>query len=84
MKSGGGTIVYGSQGNVYGPGGQGVLKDYNGRDVLYFHYGKSSYLSYPESLLTSSVPTQVSYRDEDKLLGWLYIDYEDGWPKLVY
>jgi len=67
MKGGGGDIVYGSHGNVYGPGGQGVI-NYNGRDVVYFHY----------------VPTQVSYRDDDKLLGWLYVDYDEGWPKLVY
>jgi len=39
MKKGGGSIVYGSHGYVYGPGGQGVLKNYKGRDVLYFHYG---------------------------------------------
>lgn len=40
LKEGGGTVVYGSHGYVYGPGGQGVLKNYKGRDVLYFHYGE--------------------------------------------
>ncbi|KAF2437171.1 endo-1,5-alpha-L-arabinosidase [Tothia fuscella] len=68
MKNGGGSVVYGSHEYVYGPGGQGVLKNYNGRDVLYFHY----------------VPTYVSYIDEDKRLGWDYIEYVDGWPVLVY
>ena len=42
MKNGGGSIVYGSHDYVYGPGGQGVLKNYKGRDVLYFHYGQFS------------------------------------------
>lgn len=42
--SGGGTKVLESHGNVYGPGGQGVLVDtaYSGT-VLYYHYGKSSW-----------------------------------------
>lgn len=34
LKQGGGYIVYGSHSYVYGPGGQGVLADYRGRDVL--------------------------------------------------
>lgn len=44
MKNGGGYVAFGSHGYVYGPGGQGVLKDYNGRDVLYFHYGELRHL----------------------------------------
>jgi len=42
LREGGGTVMYGSVGYVYGPGGQGVLKGYNGKDVLYFHYGEST------------------------------------------
>lgn len=38
LRNGGGYIVYGSHDYVYGPGGQGVLSGYNGRDVLYYHY----------------------------------------------
>lgn len=34
LTAGGGYIVYGSHDYVYGPGGQGVLTDYYGRDVL--------------------------------------------------
>jgi len=34
LKAGGGYIVYGSHDYVYGPGGQGVLTGYQGRDVL--------------------------------------------------
>jgi arabinan endo-1,5-alpha-L-arabinosidase len=35
----GGTLVLGSHGNVYAPGGQGVAVD-AGRIVLYYHYGE--------------------------------------------
>lgn len=40
--SGGGTKVLESHGNVYGPGGQGILVDtaYDGA-VMYYHYGES-------------------------------------------
>lgn len=34
---GGGEIVYGSNGDTYAPGGQGVLRD-GDTDVLYYHY----------------------------------------------
>ncbi|CAL5868061.1 uncharacterized protein PFLUO_LOCUS2284 [Penicillium psychrofluorescens] len=37
LLDGGGTIVYGSNGDVYAPGGQGVLRD-GDTDVLYYHY----------------------------------------------
>ncbi|KAK4962495.1 hypothetical protein LTR10_000121 [Elasticomyces elasticus] len=68
LKAGGGNIVFGSHDYVYGPGGQGVLSNYRGRDVLYYHY-----------VNTNLNPT---YKDELKLLGWNYINYIDGWPVL--
>ncbi|KAI5795125.1 glycoside hydrolase family 43 protein [Geopyxis carbonaria] len=37
MKEGGGSVVFGSHGYVYGPGGQGVLVD-GKKDILYYHY----------------------------------------------
>ena len=40
MASGGGTTIMGSQGNVYAPGGQGVVTAANGTDILYYHYCK--------------------------------------------
>ena len=39
---GGGTTVLASHGNVYAPGGQGVLRDPAHGDVLYYHYCKRS------------------------------------------
>ena len=35
----GGTEVLGSHGDIYAPGGQGVMED-NGRTVMYYHYGE--------------------------------------------
>lgn len=34
LAEGGGSLVYGSHGDTYGPGGQAVLSNYRGRDVL--------------------------------------------------
>jgi arabinan endo-1,5-alpha-L-arabinosidase len=36
-RNGGGTLVLASHGDVFGPGGQGVLEDKRG-SVLYYHY----------------------------------------------
>lgn len=37
LVKGGGELVYGSNGDTYAPGGQGVLRD-GDTDVLYYHY----------------------------------------------
>ncbi|KAJ5634856.1 hypothetical protein N7528_002698 [Penicillium herquei] len=37
LVDGGGELVYGSNGNAYAPGGQGVLFD-GENDILYYHY----------------------------------------------
>lgn len=47
LVDGGGYIVYGSHDYVYAPGGEGVI-NYNGRDVLYYHYGVFVGLDLPE------------------------------------
>ncbi|KAJ5729323.1 uncharacterized protein N7483_003831 [Penicillium malachiteum] len=39
LVSGGGELVYGSNGNAYAPGGQGVVFD-GENDILYYHYCK--------------------------------------------
>lgn len=38
LVDGGGTVVYGSNDDVYAPGGEGVLND-GQTDVLFYHYG---------------------------------------------
>ncbi|KAK6385274.1 hypothetical protein LTR65_009315 [Meristemomyces frigidus] len=60
----GGTLVLGSHGVVYGPGGQGVYDDPTYGPVLYYHY----------------VDTTIGYADADKLLGINQIDFSSGWP----
>lgn len=62
--SGGGTLVLGSHGTVYGPGGQGVYDDESLGWVLYYHY----------------VDTTVGYADADKKLGINTITWTNGWP----
>jgi arabinan endo-1,5-alpha-L-arabinosidase len=39
----GGTTILASHGDVYAPGGQGVMSNGTGRDVIYYHYGKCGY-----------------------------------------
>jgi arabinan endo-1,5-alpha-L-arabinosidase len=60
----GGTLVLGSHGIVYGPGGQGVYDDPTYGVVLYYHY----------------VDTNIGYTDADKVLGINTIDFSSGWP----
>ncbi|CAN6644925.1 hypothetical protein TRVA0_020S02520 [Trichomonascus vanleenenianus] len=68
MAEGGGYRVFGSHGNIYGPGGQGVFTDDDGQDIIYYHY----------------VDLRVSLLDEDKRLGWNYLNYDkNGWPYLA-
>ncbi|KAI9697346.1 MAG: hypothetical protein M1820_007852 [Bogoriella megaspora] len=66
MNSGGGDIILGSHNNIYAPGGQGVLSNVNGRDILYYHY----------------IDTNRGYSDGQKLMGYNYISYTNGWPSL--
>ncbi|KAH9838809.1 putative arabinan endo-1,5-alpha-L-arabinosidase A [Teratosphaeria destructans] len=63
-QDGGGTLVLGSHGNVYGPGGQGVYDDPTEGPVLYYHY----------------VDTNYGYGDGSKFLGVNRIDFSTGWP----
>ncbi|KAI6838477.1 glycoside hydrolase family 43 protein [Hortaea werneckii] len=61
---GGGTLVLGSHGNVYGPGGQSVFNDPSEGPVLVYHY----------------VDTTIGFADGDKRLGINKIDFSSGWP----
>ena len=62
--SSGGTLVLGSHGVVYGPGGQGVFDDPTEGSVLYYHY----------------VDTNIGYADSQKVLGVNKVDWSSGWP----
>jgi arabinan endo-1,5-alpha-L-arabinosidase len=86
MTNGGGTIVLGSHSDIYAPGGQGVLSNYNGRDVLYYHYSESSNISTLMRILTKCDPVDTTHGYGDfTFLGYNYIEYSSsGWPTLVY
>jgi len=60
----GGTLVLGSHGWVYGPGGQGVYDDSELGPILYYHY----------------VDTRIGYGDGQKQFGINKIDFSSGWP----
>ncbi|KAK3078917.1 hypothetical protein LTS18_006297 [Coniosporium uncinatum] len=66
-RSGGGTVVLPSHGNVYAPGGQGVFRDPTLGPVLYYHY----------------VDRRVGYGDGQKVFGWNRLDFTSGWPVAV-
>ncbi|KAL8711940.1 MAG: hypothetical protein Q9220_003636 [cf. Caloplaca sp. 1 TL-2023] len=61
---GGGTTVLESHDWVYGPGGQGVIKDPELGLVLYYHY----------------VDTRIGYSDAQKQFGINKLDLSSGWP----
>ncbi|PYH49147.1 Arabinanase/levansucrase/invertase [Aspergillus saccharolyticus JOP 1030-1] len=68
LVAGGGEIVYASTGEVYAPGGQGILVQEDGKggeeDVLYYHYLNKT----------------VGYDFHDAQLGYNILTYIDGWP----
>ncbi|KAK4620535.1 Arabinan endo-1,5-alpha-L-arabinosidase A [Fulvia fulva] len=68
LNGNGGTLLLGSQGDVYAPGGQGVMFDPKLKMVVvYYHYVKPS----------------VSYAYDDFFFGWNKLDFEGGWPRVV-
>ncbi|KAH6629694.1 glycosyl hydrolase [Boeremia exigua] len=65
----GGTTILASHGDVYAPGGQGIMTlprddGQEGRDVIYYHY----------------VNPNVGYAADEFFFGWNYLEWEDGWP----
>ncbi|KAF9693077.1 hypothetical protein EKO04_008907 [Ascochyta lentis] len=63
----GGTTILASHGNVYAPGGQGIMTVEGGRDVIYYHYVKPS----------------VGYEADQFYFGWNFLEWRDGWPVVV-
>ncbi|KAL8846347.1 MAG: hypothetical protein Q9221_008558 [Calogaya cf. arnoldii] len=61
---GGGTTVLESHDWVYGPGGQGIIRDPELGLVLYYHY----------------VDTRVGFSDAQKQFGISTLDFSSGWP----
>ncbi|CAO2655316.1 Nn.00g103800.m01.CDS01 [Neocucurbitaria sp. VM-36] len=64
----GGTLVLGSHGNVYAPGGQGVIVDSDvNRIALYYHYADPN----------------IGYAFDKFLFGFNYLDFSSGWPVVI-
>ncbi|KAH3971784.1 arabinan endo-1,5-alpha-L-arabinosidase [Parastagonospora nodorum] len=68
LTQNGGTTVLASHGDMYAPGGQGVMLDPKSeRTVVYYHYVKKS----------------VGFEAGDFFFGFNYLDWRDGWPYVV-
>ncbi|EDU47848.1 endo-1,5-alpha-L-arabinase [Pyrenophora tritici-repentis Pt-1C-BFP] len=68
LNQNGGTTILASHGDIYAPGGQGIMIDpRSGRTVMYYHYVRPS----------------VGYAAEQFLFGYNYLDWKDGWPVVV-
>jgi len=70
LKSGG-TVVLASHGQVFGPGGQGVLNDKDLGPVLYYHY-------YP--LATKNAGGSPDGQNQNYKFSWNQLTFTNGWP----
>ncbi|KAL3481768.1 glycosyl hydrolase [Aspergillus californicus] len=66
LTENGGSTVLASHGNVFGPGGQGVFKDFTRGFVVYYHYANPT---------IGLNPTQYQF-------GWNVLKWSDGWPSV--
>ena len=87
LEEDGGTTILASHGDVYAPGGQGVMvHPENGRTVMYYHYGKAqtgTWTLVVSFLTVVLVRPSVGYEAEDFFFGYNYLDWENGWPVVV-
>jgi arabinan endo-1,5-alpha-L-arabinosidase len=68
LTGNGGSLVLASHGDVYAPGGQGVMWDPNLNSVvMYYHFVRPS----------------VSYTYDRFQFGWSKLDFSSGWPVVV-
>ncbi|KAJ7475441.1 glycoside hydrolase family 43 protein [Mycena galericulata] len=71
MRNTGGTLVLGSHGNVYAPGGQVIFTDQKtNKDVFVYHY-------------VPAIDSPSPYNDSFSSLGLNGIDWSTGWPILT-
>ncbi|KAJ5115862.1 hypothetical protein N7456_000210 [Penicillium angulare] len=100
LLDGGGTIVYASNhGEVYAPGGLGVLAGNDSvPDILYYHYlnttvgfnnGVSELFVFLFLFLFLFFLQDSGYKNcdtdfhQEAHLGWNYLRYDDGWPVVL-
>lgn len=62
-----GSTLMASHGEVYSPGGQGVMRTEDGRDVMYYHCVRPS----------------LDYDAGQFFFGWNYVEWRNGWPFVV-
>ncbi|KAF1838927.1 endo-1,5-alpha-L-arabinosidase [Decorospora gaudefroyi] len=68
LHDSGGTTILASHGDIYAPGGQGVMvHPEDGRTVMYYHYVRQS----------------VGYEADQFFFGYNYLGWQDGWPVVV-
>ncbi|KAH8698185.1 glycosyl hydrolase [Phaeosphaeriaceae sp. PMI808] len=68
LTENGGTTILESHGDIYAPGGQGVMLDpKSGKTVIYYHYVRPS----------------MGYAAENFFFGFNFLEWENGWPVLV-
>lgn len=74
----GGTILMGSHGSVFAPGGQGVLYDDDLQSaVIYYHY-------LPSDPKAERLTPSLAVNDDGAYFGWNRMDWDvDGWPSIV-
>jgi arabinan endo-1,5-alpha-L-arabinosidase len=86
LIDGGGETVYASNGNVFAPGGQGILTDGFG-DILYYHYCELPHIFMILCIECQTdygaVNTSISYDFWEARLGYNRLEYVDGWPVAV-
>ncbi|RYP21881.1 hypothetical protein DL765_001957 [Monosporascus sp. GIB2] len=97
LTEGGGTMVLGSHGGIWAPGGQGIMSTPEvGAPFIYYHYGEHVPTNLPASggvgghhrwltaydLVPIDRETNLPQRERYNF-GWNKLDFRSGWPILV-
>jgi arabinan endo-1,5-alpha-L-arabinosidase len=86
LTGNGGTTILASHGDIYAPGGQGILLDPKSeKTVIYYHYGEcvKSHLVEWHTEANKIVRPSVGYEADQFFFGFNYLDWKDGWPVVV-
>lgn len=76
LKEDGGTIIMGSHGSVFAPGGQGLLYDPEmDSTIIYYHYLPAN---------PTTLKPVLTVNDNEAYFGWNKVDWDaEGWPMVV-
>ncbi|PGG99307.1 hypothetical protein AJ79_08574 [Helicocarpus griseus UAMH5409] len=64
---GGGATILSSHGEIFGPGGQGVITHHEYGPVIYYHYTNKT----------------IGWSNDEQLIGWNRLDFSSGWPVVI-